>query len=153
MLDLNLNVNYWSNDHIASPGDPVKIPSIKAEVLKKVIEYCAYARKKPLKKIEIPLKSADMDENVSDKWYSQFTKDNNAILYELVCAADFLEIIPLAEISCAAIAAKVKGNKRAIINIGKTPEEIRNIFHIEKGFTAEEEKQMLNDYHWEDEAF
>ena len=53
-----------------------------------------------------------MSDNVSDPWYAKFTEDNNALLYELVCAGDFLEIIPLAEISCAAIAAKVKGKKK-----------------------------------------
>ena len=47
---------------------------------------------------------------------------DNTTLFDLILSANFLNIPPLLELTCQAVANQIKG---------KTPEEIREIFHIE----------------------
>lgn len=52
-------------------------------------------------------------------------------------AANFLDIKPLLNLTCGAVANMIKG---------KTPEEIRVTFNIENDFTREEEDQVSLDF-------
>jgi len=52
------------------------------------------------------------------------------MLFEIVMAANYLDIKPLLELSCAKVASLIKG---------KSVQEIRQFFNIENDFTPEEE--------------
>lgn len=69
-----------------------------------------------------------MEEEVKS-WDAQFTDVDQSTLFELILAANYLNIKPLLDLTCLTVANMIKG---------KTPEEIRRHFNIENDFTPEE---------------
>lgn len=92
--------------------------------------------------IEKPLKSQNMAD-VVQKWYADFCDIEQVILFELILAANYMDIKPLLDLTCATVASMIKG---------KTPEEIRTTFHISNDFSPEEEAQVREENKWCDEA-
>ena len=83
-----------------------------------------------------------MKENVSE-WYAKFINLEQEVIFELILAANYMDIKPLLDLSCAKIACMIKG---------KTPEEIRQTFNIVNDFTPEEEAQVREENKWCEEA-
>ena len=120
----------------------IPLPNVKSEVLGKVIEFCKYHVEKPMNDIEKPLKSAKMSE-VVDAWDAKFVDIEQELLFELILAANYMDIKPLLDLTCATVASMIKG---------KTPEEIRKTFNIVNDFTPEEEAQVREENKWCEEA-
>ena len=68
-----------------------------------------------MSEIEKPLKSANMHEVVQE-WYANYVDVDQELLFELILAANYMDIKPLLDLTCATVASMIKG---------KTPEEIR----------------------------
>jgi S-phase kinase-associated protein 1 len=84
-----------------------------------------------MKEIEKPLKSANIADAVNP-WYASFvTGIDKEFLFNLILAANYMDIKPLLDLSCAAVASMIKG---------KTPDEIRATFGVEN--TTEEDAQV-----------
>ena len=66
------------------------------------------------------------------------------MLFEIVMAANYLDIKPLLELSCAKTASLIKG---------KSVQEIRRFFNIENDFSPEEEQQIMEENRWAEESF
>jgi len=128
----------------ADSGDipEVPVPSVRSDILSKVIDFCTHYKAEPMNEIEKPLKSHKMDEIVQ-KWYADFVDVDQEALFEIIVAANFLNIQPLLDLTCASVAGLIKG---------KTPEEIRNTFNIINDFTPEEEAQVREENKWCEEA-
>jgi len=120
----------------------IPLPNVKATVLAKVIEFCSHHKQEPMTEIEKPLKSALMGE-VVQKWYADFVNVEQVLLFELILAANFMDIKPLLDLTCATVASMIKG---------KTPEEIRQTFNITNDFSPEEEAQVREENKWCEEA-
>ena len=120
----------------------IPLPNVKSEVLSKVIEFCKYHEKKPMKEIEKPLKSAKM-EQVVDEWDAKFVDIEQELLFELILAANYMDIKSLLDLTCAKVASMIKG---------KSPEEIRQTFNIVNDFTPEEEAKVREENKWCEEA-
>lgn len=120
----------------------IPLPNVKSNVLTKVIEFCRHHSEDSMNEIEKPLKSANMSEVVQD-WYAEFVKIEQELLFELILAANYMDIKPLLDLTCATVASMIKG---------KTPEEIRKTFNIVNDFTPEEEAQVREENKWCEEA-
>ena len=120
----------------------VPIPNVTTNILKKVIEFGEHHLEEPMTEIEKPLKSHNMAQ-VVQQWYATFVDVEQSILFELILAANFMDIKPLLDLTCATIASMIKG---------KTPEEIRQTFNIVNDFTPEEEEQVRQENRWCEEA-
>ena len=121
----------------------IPLPNVKATVLSKVIEYCThYKMEEAMNSIQTPLKSSKIEE-VVQKWYADFVKVEQVLLFELVTAANFMDIKPLLDLTCLAVAVMIKG---------KSAEEIRKIFNISNDFTPEEEAQVREENKWCEQA-
>jgi S-phase kinase-associated protein 1 len=106
--------------------------------LAKVIEFLKYHKNEPMSEIEKPLQSSNMSD-VVQPWYANFVEVEQSELFELILAANYMDIKPLLNLTCATVAALIKG---------KTPEEIRRIFNIVNDFTPEEEAQVREENKW-----
>lgn len=121
----NLIADYEENKDIP-------LPDIKAEILKKIVEYLNHYKDIEPKEIPKPLPTPNLGEFV-DEWDITFI---NGIelekVFDLINAANYMDIKPLLDLSCAKIASLMKG---------KTAEEIRAMFNIECDLSPEELKE------------
>jgi S-phase kinase-associated protein 1 len=123
------------------PEDEVQempLPNVKSSILSKVIEFFNHYKEDPMTEIEKPLKSSNMNEVVQE-WYADFVNVDQETLFELILAANFMDVKPILDLTCATVASMVKG---------KTPEEIRQHFNIVNDFTPEEEAQIREENKW-----
>jgi len=116
--------------------------NIDEATLKKIIEYVEHNYNKEVVEIEKPIKSSDMKE-LTDEWNATFIDsfENNEHLFNLILAADYLDIHCLLDLGCAKIASMIKN---------KTPKEIRKTFNITNDFTPEEEANVIKENKWID---
>ena len=115
---------------------PIPVPNVTSKIMQKVIEYCAHHRAMPA-----PAPADDrarIDEPI-DAWDQEFCKVDLNTLFELILAANYLDIHQLLDVTCKSIANIIKG---------KSPEEIRKIFNIKNDFTPEEEEQVRKENEW-----
>lgn len=116
----------------------IPLPNVKAAVLEKVIEYCTRYQTEPMTAIVTPLKSSRIEE-VVQKWYADYVQVDQVLLFELVTAANFMDIKPLLDLTCFAVAVMIKG---------RSADEIRRIFNISSDFTPEEQAQVREENRW-----
>ena len=141
---------------------PVPLPMVDSKILIKVIEYCKYhrtrfaccrlgpgSRRVPLADSRLLLSRdcgiADKAEQESlpddekNVWDKEFVKVDDEMLFNLILAANYLDIKALLDLTCKTVADEIKG---------KTPEEIRIRFNIKNDFTPEEEEEVKRENAW-----
>ena len=121
------------NDHIE-----FNVNNVKGDVLKKVVEYLEHYENEEPKLYEKPLSSSNLKECVDEWDYNYINIELDDACY-ILSAANYLNINPLLQLTCAAVAARIKG---------KTTEEIRQTLHITNDFTPEEEQQIIEENQW-----
>ncbi|KAI8362296.1 Skp1 family, dimerization domain-containing protein [Mortierella sp. GBAus27b] len=118
--------------------EPVPLPNVSGPILTKVIEYCTHHRSDP----NFHSTSDDLASDIAE-WDLEFCKVDQGTLYELILAANYLDIKPLLDLTCKTVANMIKA---------KSPEEIRKTFGIVNDFTAEEEDQARRENGMNDDA-
>ena len=94
------------------------------------MEYCERHRNDTPPEIEKPLKTSNLYELV-DEYDAKFIDlENLEEIYEIILAANYLDIRSLLDLGCAKVASQIKK---------QSPEEVRKVFNIENDFTPEEE--------------
>ena len=125
-----------------NPDEPVPLPNVKKDILLKAVSFIEKHIEDPLPEIEKPLKTNRLADVVPE-FYGDFVNVEVETLYQLILAANYLDVKDLLELCCAQVAALMRG---------KTIEEIRELFHIENDFTPEEEAQIKEENRWAEEA-
>ncbi|GLI58817.1 hypothetical protein VaNZ11_000564 [Volvox africanus] len=120
----------------AGTDDAIPLPNVSGRILAKVIEYSKYH-------VEAEKKGADdkpaKTEDEIKRWDEEFVKVDQATLFDLILAANYLNIKGLLDLTCQTVAQMIKG---------KTPEEIRKTFNIKNDFTPEEEEEVRRENQW-----
>ncbi|KAL3144157.1 SKP1-like protein 1A [Trebouxia sp. C0010 RCD-2024] len=114
---------------------PIPLPNVSSKILAKVIEYCKYHVDAEQKADDKPSKT----EEEIKTWDLDFVKVDQSTLFELILAANYLNIKSLLDLTCLTVANMIKG---------KTPEEIRKTFNIVNDFTPEEEEEVRKENQW-----
>ena len=123
--------------------EEIPLPQVKKPILEKIIVYCTRLLDHQPPEIDKPLSHNDMHQ-VVEQWYADYINLEQEELFELVMAANYLDIKPLLELSCAKVASQIKN---------KSVKEIRQYFNIENDFTPEEEQQIQEENRWAEESF
>ena len=127
----------------ANPDEEIPLPNISAPILTFVLEYLDHyadqATTPP--EIEKPLKTANLVELVP-QWDFAFVDKGHEVLFELILAANYLDVKGLLDLAAAKVASMIKG---------KSPDEIRRTFNIVNDFTPEEEAQIREENKWAEE--
>jgi S-phase kinase-associated protein 1 len=97
----------------------IPLPNVKAQVLRKVIEFCEHHLQEPMTEIEKPLKSQNMAD-VVQKWYADFVDLEQVLLFELILAANYMDIKPLLDLTCATVASMIKGKTVSRVQPGES---------------------------------
>ncbi|CAK9197922.1 unnamed protein product [Sphagnum troendelagicum] len=114
---------------------PIPLPNVSSKILAKVIEYCKYHVDNQKAGDDKPATSEDEIK----AWDLDFVKVDQATLFDLILAANYLNIKNLLDLTCQTVADMIKG---------KTPEEIRKTFNIKNDFTPEEEEEVRRENQW-----
>jgi len=109
---------------------PVPLPMVDSKILIKVIEYCKYHHR---------AEQESLPEDEKNVWDKDFVKVDDETLFNLILAANYLDIKSLLDLTCKTVADEIKG---------KTPEEIRIRFNIKNDFTPEEEEEVKRENAW-----
>lgn len=117
--------------------EAVPLPNVNSMILRKVVQWCEYHRNdQPL-----PEDDENREKRTDDipAWDQEFLKVDQGTLFELILAANYLDIKGLLDVTCKTVANMIKG---------KQPEEIRKTFNIKNDFTPEEEEQIRRENEW-----
>lgn len=138
----------------------IPTPNIHSDILEMVVEYCekhgpyydpeASERDRypfPPFPVELtptvssikPVTYVDPDPHGLKDWDSDFISLDNSTLFEIILAANYLNIEDLLDLGTSAVADKMRGRK---------PEEIREIFEIENDYTPEQEAEVRKENAW-----
>merc|ERR1712179_652542 len=115
----------------------VPLPNVNAAILKKVLQWATYHKDDPPPPEDDENKEKRTDDISS--WDADFLKVDQGTLFELIHAANYLDIKGLLDVTCKTVANMIKG---------KTPEEIRKTFNIKNDFTPAEEEQVRKENEW-----
>merc|ERR1711942_129300 len=115
----------------------VPLPNVNAAILKRVINWCTYHKDDPPPPEDDENKEKRTDDISS--WDSDFLKVDQGTLFEMILAANYLDIKGLLDVTCKTVANMIKG---------KTPEDIRKTFNIKNDFTPSEEEQVRKENEW-----
>lgn len=85
----------------------IPLPNVKNAVLIKVIEYCTHYKEEAMNPIKTPLQSSKLEELVQ-AWYVNFVKVEKDFLFELVTAANFMDIKPMLDLTVLAVCIFIK---------------------------------------------
>ncbi|KAL8764233.1 MAG: hypothetical protein Q9184_000202 [Pyrenodesmia sp. 2 TL-2023] len=119
-------------------ADDIPIPNVNEPVLRKVIDWCIHHRADPPATAEDDSDSRKKTTDI-DEWDQKFMQVDQEMLFEIILAANYLDIKPLLDVGCKTVANMIKG---------KSPEEIRKTFNIQNDFTPEEEDQIRRENEW-----
>ena len=108
----------------------VPVPMVESQTLIKVIEYLKYHQR---------AEEETAPEDERQRWDKDYVRVDDATLFNLILASNYLDIKPLLDLACKAVADEIKG---------KTPEEIRVRFNIKNDFTPEEEEEVKRENAW-----
>lgn len=142
LADLLINLPQGENGN-DTDDSPIPIPNVDGTILTKVIEWAKHHKDDP------PLPDDEDDEERERRytdeipeWDKTFLNVDQSTIFELILAANYLDIKGLLDVTCQTVANMIKG---------KTPEEIRKQFDIENDFTPEEEERIRKENEWLEE--
>ena len=104
------------------------VTNVTKPILEKVIQYATFHKQNDM-----------MDEDKKNQFDREFTSVDQETLFDLILAANYLDIKPLLDLTCLTVANMIKG---------KTPEEIRATFNIANDFSPEEEAKVREENSW-----
>uniref|UniRef100_A0A1D1XIN7 SKP1-like protein n=1 Tax=Anthurium amnicola TaxID=1678845 RepID=A0A1D1XIN7_9ARAE len=127
-------------------GASIPLENVTSGVLPKVIEYCEKHAQVDAKHAAFlrpfcdgtELMDTVIDEELNS-WDAKFVNVDQATLFEIMLAANYLEIKSLLDLTCKTVADKMRG---------KSIKEIRDIFHIQNDYTPEEEEEVQRENQW-----
>ena len=102
---------------------PIPLPNVKADALRKVIEFCEYHAANPDETSRF-VKGGRVDNfrEFDRKYSDELREDKNLwLLFSVILAANYLDVKPLVDVTCRTVASMIKG---------KTPEQICDIFRL-----------------------
>ncbi|CAA7403517.1 unnamed protein product [Spirodela intermedia] len=114
----------------------IPLPNVTGRVLAMVIEFC---KRHTEGSSQGGSGFGGGGEEDLKAWDASFVKVDRATLFDLILAANYLNIKSLLDLTCQTVADMIKG---------KTPEEIRKTFNIKNDFTPEEEEEVRRENQW-----
>jgi S-phase kinase-associated protein 1 len=125
----------------------IPLPTVESLILGYIVQYAKIHAKDITPPAVLTMEiTRDGKERVPDKPVEQSEPDKEFIkalsqedIFKIILAANYLDIRPLLDLGCQAIAQSV---------LGKTPKEIYTMFGVEKELTPEEEEEVRKENPW-----
>ena len=95
----------------------IDLPQIPANVLKDIVKYLQHHNGKVPQEIPCPVRSINMHQIVDDPWDAEFIDSfEKTEIFEIILAANYMDIHPLLHLGCAKIATLIKQLDQKEIN-------------------------------------
>lgn len=120
-------------EDVGDSDEPIPIPNVNEKILQKVKEWCIQHENDKIQEEE-NLRNTDIEE-----WDKKFFEVDQETLFDIILAANYLDIKGLLDTGCKTVANMIKG---------KSAEEIRKTFNITNDFSPEEEAQIKKENDW-----
>ncbi|CAN6328117.1 unnamed protein product [Urochloa humidicola] len=138
---LSQTIRHMIEDGCTDGGIP--LPNVTGKILAKVLEYCnkhalASAEASSSSSPDAAAAAVSSKESL-ESFDKAFVDVDQATLYDLILAANYLDVKGLLEIVCQKVADMIRG---------KSVEEIRRTFAIKNDFTPEEEEEIRKENPW-----
>lgn len=117
----------------------IPLSNINSMVLKRVFEWATYHKNNPTENDNETDETTKQQTKKISKWDEDFFKVDQSILFQIILAANFLDIKDLIDLGCRTVANLIHG---------KTPDDIRKLFNIRNDFTLAEEEQIRRENSW-----
>ena len=127
----------------ADDPEPIPLANVPAHILSLVLKWAEqHQNEEP-----VPVLEEEEDEEekpvLVGEWDKSFLSGlDHSTLFELITAANFLDVKGLMAVACKTVADMLTG---------KTPEEIRKEFDIEDDLSEEEKERIRKDIEWLDQ--
>jgi len=95
-----------------SSASEVPMPGVKGDILAKVVEFMQHHKGVEPPIIEKPLRSKLMKELCKDAWDAEYIDkigEDRQMLYDLILAANYMDVKSLLHLGCAKVASLIKG--------------------------------------------
>ena len=115
---------------IGDDDEVIPLPNVNSKTLKLVKKWAEHHQNDPAPDDDDSKEKRTDD--ISD-WDKSFLNLDKVDLFELILAANYLDMKGLLDATCKTVANMIKG---------KTSDEIRKTFNIKNDFTKEEEEQI-----------
>uniref|UniRef100_W6NB46 SKP1 component and Exonuclease domain containing protein n=1 Tax=Haemonchus contortus TaxID=6289 RepID=W6NB46_HAECO len=135
VIHMSKTINTMISDLGVDSNDPIPICNVNGATMKKVLDWCAHHKNDP------PLTEDKNKTRTSEisAWDKQFFSVDQETVFELILAANYLDISGLLDVVCRVVANMING---------KTPDEIRRTFNIINDFSPEEEARIRKENAW-----
>ncbi|KAH8354907.1 hypothetical protein KR093_000931, partial [Drosophila rubida] len=121
-----------------SDNSILPLPNVTSAILRKVLHWATYhAQDDPQQAQEDENKEKRTDDISS--WDADFLKVDQGTLFELILAANYLNIQGLLDVTCKTCANMIKG---------KSLQDIRETFAIANDFSPAEEEKVRKENEW-----
>ncbi|XGW27400.1 hypothetical protein V3C99_007755 [Haemonchus contortus] len=138
VIHMSKTINTMISDLGVDSNDPIPICNVNGVTMKKVLDWCAHHKNDP------PIAEDKNKTRTSEisAWDKQFFSVDQETVFELILAANYLDISGLLDVACRVVANMING---------KTPDEIRRTFNIINDFSPEEEARIRRENAWVEE--
>ena len=116
----------------------IPLTEVTTETLKKIQEYLEHYQDKEPTPVQAPLISNDLKANGISEWDLSFINIESSKVFELLTAANYMDIQCLLDLAAAKIASIIKG---------LTPEDINNKFKFPI-MSPDEEEAIFKETQW-----
>ena len=134
------------NDMLEDLGDcdeAIPIVEVNSLVMGKVLEWCTHHQNDPRPSEDTVAGNKDVKRpkstKISDPWDQNYIQVEQEMVFQIILAANYLDIKGLLDLGCKAVAQKIEG---------KTTQQLRDQFGIENDFTPEEEERIRRENEW-----
>lgn len=122
----------------ADENTKIPLESVKADSLKRIVQYLEHISENQAEKVDM---ATLRDKDLND-WEKKFCEMPQAEMFDMIMAANYLDIKHLMDISCKSVANSMRG---------LNAEEIRQKFGIENDFSPEEYSAAVEANRWLEE--
>ena len=129
-------------EEVETDSEAIPLPCVDSKTLKKVVQWCEHYKDVSENDGD---KKDDIDGNEAQEmseWDTEFFKMPQNEVYEIILAANYLEIKDLLSIGCKTVSKMI---------CGKTPQQIRDHFGVNNDFTTAEESEIRKENEWVNE--
>jgi S-phase kinase-associated protein 1 len=114
--------------------------NVDETILEHIAHYLTYHADKPLPpNIPKPLPSRNMEDWVADAWDCKFCDKPIEIMFQIMLAANYMDIPPLFDLATAKCSSFV---------VGKTPQELRRDLKEKDDFTKKQADELIEESAW-----